>query len=306
MESRNSIVKSLLFIFSTSVVLALTLINSSFSQTATNQGSIEFKNKNETIRNLPLAEFERYLTKQTLKIFEIHEKRDRIYQVYSAASLFDLIYGNDWRTAEEIIFICEDYYQPSIPVTKFLQYNAYFAFASADNHDFTLKNSLQNDEEVRLGPLYLIWDNLNSRELLQEGAVDMPYQITGIELTTFAARFPVIFPPNSAPPEAHRGSLHFRKHCFACHTINGQGSGKAAELNYPVSVTEYIQPTYLKLWINNPTAIRLNSKMPPLPAEIPDRDKVIDEIIAYLTAMRTVKPQSETTHSQNSNQPDDQ
>ncbi len=61
----------------------------------------------------------------------------------------------------------------------------------------------------------------------------------------------------------------------------------------------------MKLWIDNPTAIRLNSKMLPLAADIPDRDQVIDEIIAYLTAMRRVKPQSKMMHIQHSNQPDD-
>lgn len=279
-----------LITFFTSVTLALALINSSFSQTVISKSSIEFKNKDRIVRNLPLAEFEHYLTKRTLEIFEVHEGRQRTYQVYSAVSLFDFIFGNDWRTAEEITFICEDRYQPSIPVKKFLQHNAYFAFASADNHAFILKNILQNNEEVRLEPLYLIWDNLNSKELLREGAADMPYQIAGIELTTFATRFPAIFPPSNSSVQAQRGFLHFRKHCFACHTINGQGSGKATELNYPISVTEYIQPTYLKLWIDNPTAIRLNSKMPSLAAETPDREKVIDEIIAYLMAMRIVKP----------------
>lgn len=291
--------------FLTLVIMLLILVSSSFAQTTISQSRIEFKNKDRIIRNLPLTELERYLTKQTLKIFETHEKKERTYQVYSATALFDFVFGSDWRAAEEIVFICEDHFQPSIPVTKFLQHNAYFAFASANNHPFTLKNLLQNNEEVQLGPLYLVWDNLNSKELQHEGAVDMPYQIIGIELTAFAARFPAIFPPSDSSAEAQRGFIHFRKHCFACHTINGQGSGKAAELNYPVSVTEYIQPTYLKLWIDNPTAIRLNSKMLPLAADIPDRDQVIDEIIAYLTTMRRVKSQSKTMHIQHSNQPDD-
>ncbi|WP_256208387.1 c-type cytochrome [Nitrosospira briensis] len=34
----------------------------------------------------------------------------------------------------------------------------------------------------------------------------------------------------------------FRKHCAACHTINGEGDGKSPELNYPASVVEYISP----------------------------------------------------------------
>lgn len=302
---RQEMNNHLLISFFTSITLSLILINSGFLQASTNRTLIEFINKGKTIQILPLAEIDQHLTKQTLKIFEVHEKQERIYQVYSATALFDFIFGSDWRKAEEIIFICEDGYQPSIPVTKFLQHDAYFAFASADNHPFTLNNLLQNNEEVRLGPLYLVWENLNSSNLLREGAADMPYQIISIELTTFATRFPAIFPPQNASTKVQNGFLHFRKHCFACHTINGEGSEKAMELNYPVSVTEYIRPTYLKLWIDDPTAIRFNSKMPPLAPEIPNRNKVIDEIIAYLTAMRTIKPQPQITHSHNTRRSDD-
>lgn len=62
--------------FLTSVILLLILVSSSFAQTTISQNLIEFKHKDKIIRNLPLAELERYLTKQTLKIFEVHEKKN--------------------------------------------------------------------------------------------------------------------------------------------------------------------------------------------------------------------------------------
>ena len=142
---------------------------------------------------------------------------------------------------------------------------------------------------VELGPLYLVWDNLKSTELREEGAADMPYQIKEIELTSFAARFPALSPPANASQQVQQGFLHFRKHCIACHTINGQGGGKAPELNYPLSVTEYIKPEFLKRWIDDPSSIRYNTTMPALTAEIPAREKVIEELIAYLKAISTVK-----------------
>ncbi|SDX98567.1 cytochrome c [Nitrosomonas sp. Nm33] len=252
---------------------------------------IEFKNKGEIVRMLNLHELDKLASASFLKIFEVHEKKMRIYQVYPARLLLDQVFGKNWREAEEIVFLCVDGYQPSIPVAKFLAYDAYFAFASADDTPFMLNNVLQNNEMVRLEPLYLVWDNLNTSELLEEGAADMPYQIKGIELTSFAARFPALFPPVNASQEVQQGFLHFRKHCIACHTINGQGGGKAPELNYPLSVTEYIKPEYLKRWIDDPSSIRYNTTMPTLTAEIPAREKVIEKIIAYLTAMKTVKPE---------------
>lgn len=271
------------------------LINLAFAQGSVINAAIEFKNKGKMVRTLHLHELDQFASSSSLKIFEVHEQRGRIYRVYPARILLDQIFGKNWREEEEIIFFCADGYQPSIPVAKFLAYDAYFAFASADEAPFQLDNILQNTEKVELAPLYLVWDNLKSPELLQEGASDMPYQITGIELSSFAARFPALFPPKNTSPAVKRGFEHFRKYCIACHTLNNQGGGKAPELNYPVSVTEYIKPAYLKRWIDHPASIRSNTTMPPLAAEIPARERVIEEIITYLRAMRAVTPGKNAT-----------
>jgi mono/diheme cytochrome c family protein len=145
-------------------------------------------------------------------------------------------------------------------------------------------NTLQNNEKVPLGPLYLIWDNLHSKALLESGASDMPYQIKTIALSLETA-YPNTLPPSGSSMQVQRGFAHFRKYCISCHTVNGEGGGKAPELNYPASVTEYIKPEYLKRWIEHPQSIRYNTAMPALGQEIPDRDKVADEIILYLKVM---------------------
>jgi len=265
--------------------------NICLSATAFSQSNIgiEFKEKDQIVNTRSLSELATVAPAVSLKIFEIHEKKDRVYKAYSARALFDKIFGNEWEKAEEIVFTSMDGYQASIPVTKFLSHDAYFAFAHDDNSPFTMTNVLQNNEVVQLGPLYLIWDNINSKALLEDGASDMPYQVKGIELTEFATRFPNLSPPTKASAEVQLGFLHFRKYCMACHTINGEGGDKAPELNYPTSVVEYIKPEYLTRWIENPSSIRHNTLMPALAQEIPDRAKVTKEIIAYLKAMSTTK-----------------
>lgn len=250
---------------------------------------IEFKNQEKTVRSLQLSEFDTVATENLLKIFEVHEQREREYKVYPVNPVFDHIFGEDWERAEEVVFTCRDGYQPSIPVAKFLTYDAYFASANADDSPFILNNMLQNHEIVELGPVYLIWDNLKSPLLLNEGASDMPYQITEIKLTSFAAHFPGLFPSAHTSPEVQEGFLYFRKYCIACHSINGRGGNKAPELNRPVSVTEYIKPEYLKRWISDPASIRYNTTMPALAMKIPKRDKIIENIIAYLKAMSAVE-----------------
>jgi mono/diheme cytochrome c family protein len=141
---------------------------------------------------------------------------------------------------------------------------------------------------VPLGPLYLVWNNIGSKELLEAGASDMPYQIKIIELKMKEA-FPNMAPPSGSPEQVQRGFEHFRKHCAACHTINGDGGGKAPELNYPESIVEYIKPEYLKRWIIQPQSIRYNTTMPGLGEEIANREQVAAEIIAYLKAMSGAK-----------------
>ncbi|SCX20010.1 Cytochrome C oxidase, cbb3-type, subunit III [Nitrosomonas eutropha] len=250
---------------------------------------IKFKNQDNVVQLLKPEELDTFSRQTILNIFEVHERRERQYKAYPVQPVLDRIFGQGWRAADEIVFSCKDGYQPSIPVAKFLAYDAYLAVASADGSPFILDNTLQNHEVVELGPVYLVWNNLKFPILLAEGAADMPYQIIGIELATFATRFPGMFPPARVSAEVKRGFLHFRKYCMACHTINGQGGGKAPELNYPISVTEYFKPEYLKRWIDDPASLRYNTTMPALAAEIPEREKVLEEIIAYLTAMQRVK-----------------
>jgi len=286
MSNRNT--NSLLNISLILVAICGSICLSSPALSQSNIG-IEFKDKGKIVNTLSLKDIATVAPAVSLKIFEIHEKKEHIYKAYSARALFDKTFGKDWEKAGEIVFISMDGYQASIPVTKFLSHDAYFAFAHDDGSPFTMTNVLQNNEVVQLGPLYLIWDNIKSKILLEDGASDMPYQVKSIELTEFATRFPNLAPPATASAEVQHGFLHFRKYCMACHMINGEGGDKAPELNYPTSVVEYIKPEYLTRWIENPSSIRYNTLMPGLAQEIPNRAKVTKEIVAYLKAMSTTK-----------------
>jgi mono/diheme cytochrome c family protein len=245
---------------------------------------IEFKADGKTVKSLSVEDLRTIAPVVSLKVFEAHEKKDRVYRAIPVRPVFDKIFGKDWEKAQEVIFTSIDGYQPSIPVAKFLAHDAYLAFAYEDGGPFTMVNTLQNNEKVPLGPLYLIWDNLHSKALLESGASDMPYQIKTIALS-LETPYPHTLPPSGSSAQVQRGFAHFRKYCISCHTINGEGGGKAPELNYPASVTEYIKPEYLKRWIEHPQSIRYNTAMPALGQEIPDRDKVADEIILYLKVM---------------------
>lgn len=245
---------------------------------------IEFRKDGQTIQTFSVDGLVAIASPVPLKVFEAHEKKERVYRAIPVRPVFERIFGKNWEKARQIVFTSIDGYQPSVPVEKFLAHNAYFAFAHEDGSPFVMINKLQNNEKVPLGPLYLVWDNIGSKALLESGASDMPYQIKTVGLRS-EDPFAALAPPDSSSEDILRGFDHFRKYCVSCHTINGEGGGKAPELNYPMSVTEYIKPEYLKRWIEQPQTIRYNTKMPALGHEIPDRDRVTDEIIAYLKMM---------------------
>ena len=67
--------------------------------------------------------------------------------------------------------------------------------------------------------------------------------------------------------------------------VNGEGGNKAMDLNSPKSVTESHDELWLREWISDPTRIRPETKMPALNRNLPDRDKLITDIITYLKAM---------------------
>ena len=255
---------------------------------AQNPITIEFKDADQASKTLSLNDLGAITPAVSLKVFEVHENAERIYRAFPARPVLDKVFGKGWEKAWEIVFTSIDGYQPSVLVAKFLAHDAYFAFAHENGAPFTMTNTLQNNEKVQLGPLYLVWDNINSKVLLESGASDMPYQIKSVEIK-FVAPFPNMAPPANASTDVQRGFTHFRKYCTACHTINGEGGGKAPELNYPVSVVEYIKPEYLKRWIENPHTIRYNTTMPGLAKEIPNRGKITEELILYLKVMSITK-----------------
>jgi mono/diheme cytochrome c family protein len=158
-----------------------------------------------------------------------------------------------------VLFTCVDGYQPVLPMDRFNRYVGYLAYRRLDQEEFKVQNRFQGESDVPLGPFYLVWDNLHSNDLRAEGASGWPYQVVGIDLVNFADRFPRLSPPETASVKAKKGFIAFRENCMACHTINGEGSNKAPELNYPMSVTEYLSDEWIRKWMMDPQSVRYNA-----------------------------------------------
>jgi mono/diheme cytochrome c family protein len=267
----------------------IVLLSTSLLSSMVWSNELVFKNHGKVVKTLSLEQIEKLIPSKTIMVFEPHELENRVYVGFPVNAFFTEVYGENWKEAEEILFTCSDGYQSSIPSARFKEYPAYLVYGRADKKEFTLINKLQNNEFVKLGPFYLIWDNLRYPELKAEDGEGWPYQVTTIDLINFSDRFPNMSPPKGSSEAVKNGFLAFRNHCMTCHTINGEGGGKSVELNYPASVTEYFKEPWLVRWIDKPTSVRYNTTMPALNPDLKDRETTIGNIIAYLKAMKNNK-----------------
>jgi mono/diheme cytochrome c family protein len=235
------------------------------------------------VRTLSKDDLRKLIGTQKIKVSDINQKELVEYEALPARKVFETIYGEKWKTEEEVLFTCKDGYQPSLPRSRFDQFEGFFALGKTTGV-FTLTNKSEGNKTVDLSPMYLIW-NLPSDSASSDNGLFWPYQLVGVDLIAFADRLQGLRPPGTVSESVQRGYSAFRTHCAVCHRINGLGGQGAPELNYPKNVTEYYRPEFLKQWISNPSSIRYMTPMPGLTATLKDRDRVIKDIIEYLKVM---------------------
>lgn len=240
----------------------------------------------DAARSLTIAELAQLAGgERVLAVHEPHELAGRRYRGVAAGALLDAVYGDAWRQAGAVLFECADGYRALISTDKLARHDALLAWADDDAESFALRNRLQGDEAVSLGPFYLVWDNRDSPELLADGANDWPYQVIGLMLMDARAHLAAAWPADDAGADVMRGFDGFRRHCAACHAVNGAGGHKARDLNQPQSVTRSLPGPALRHWMLAPGDIRPGTTMPGLPASLADRAAVAADIETYLLRM---------------------
>ncbi len=267
-------------IFSALAVLSL-LTSPAF---AADDDHLSFLVSGKPVARLSMAELKRKLSVTQITVWEPHEDKTVTYEGFAAGELLAAIYGDRWKEIDEVLFTCADGYQPVLPVDRFNHHSGYFVYRRLDQGQFNVQNRFQGESDVPLGPFYLVWDNLGSSELRAEGANGWPYQVVGVDLVNFADRFPRLSPPKDASRQAKQGFIAFRENCMACHSVNGEGGNKAPELNYPMSVTEYLSDEWMRKWLMDPRSVRYNATMPGF-ASHAEPDALVADVLAYLKAM---------------------
>ncbi len=272
---------SLTFVFFSQVTLA----------TSPPLPEIVFKKSGKEIKRFSIYNPPKSLKTKTLEVHEPHEDRKRRYSGYSTQLLLDWAFGDEWKKAEEILFTCADGYQPSVPAEFLRRYETLFAISAPGEKFFTLHNKMQNEKNVQLGPAYLVWNNLNDRELKKDGANWWPYQIVSVELVKFKDRFSKTAPPEKSSRAVSKGFLFYRRHCMSCHAVNGEGGQKGPDLNQPDSLLTLLGEEKIRGVIMNPRKYNPKATMAGFEDDPAYRDRLdqvkidIGDLIAYLKAM---------------------
>ncbi|GAB3793039.1 cytochrome c [Dyella agri] len=136
------------------------------------------------------------------------------------------------------------------------------------------------------GPFYLVW---TAPQAARIGPEQWPYQLASIRaLPDVAARFPAVVPQADASAEVRQGFAAFKRSCFACHTMNGEGDAQLGpDLNLPYNPTEYLRADLLRGFIRNPQSLRRwpEAKMQGFPTRQALSDADLDAVLAYLRYM---------------------
>jgi len=230
---------------------------------------------------LMLSELAAQFPPQEIKIFDPVENREKTFRAIPTNAVLDKVYGADWRNREEMVIAALDGYESAISVSRFLKYNSYIAFEDVNRPQFILVKAADG-KLVELGPFWLVWDNLNQPELKAWVSYGWPWQMGSIDFTTTAKRFANSKPPEDSSENVKRGFESTREFCMNCHKVNGDGGTKGPELIETGDVAE-VSKEKLKQMITDLNATPATGMV--LRDEIPNRDQVADDIVAYLYAM---------------------
>lgn len=249
-------------------------------------GALTFNNRGNLTAKLSIEQMAERVAPVELSVLDPYSLTDEVYTGFPLESLFYAVYDQEWRRPDnEVALRQANGTVTYLPGAKISRYASYLAFERRGTSAFNIINEKAGAKPMDVGPLYLVWDNLRETNLKDLGTKDWTPAIVTVDLVNFSDHYPRMIPPAKAPAAAKRGLVAFRNHCMLCHTINGEGTSGANELNYPTSVTEYFSDRWLRKKITDPAGLQFNTTMPPLDKRVPNYRQTLDDIVTYLRVM---------------------
>ncbi|MFN8345855.1 MAG: c-type cytochrome [Spirosomataceae bacterium] len=177
----------------------------------------------------------------------------------------------------QIVFECEDGYNPSMSLEKILQKQSYLAISDTEapaGQDWI--NPKKGTHEMKMAPFYVVYTDVPAKDV----TFKWPYNLVKISLSAASKELAVLFPKDDDTQV--KGFELFKVNCLTCHSLNKVGGKMGPELNYPKSITEYWQTEHITLFVKAPSSYRNDCKMP---AVTHLSDKELGEIVSYLKYM---------------------
>ena len=220
------------------------------------------KTQTVTVADDPV--FHKTKTYQGIELREILEKYTKLENLNAAQT--------------QIVFECEDGYNPSMSLEMLLSRKAFLAVSDADApKGQAWINPIKDGREMKVAPFYVVYSDVSAKER----DFKWPYNLVKISLVETVKEFAAVYPQDDNTMV--KGYGLFQKNCMICHALNKVGGKMGPELNYPMNVTEYWRSLDdIKAFIKNPTSYRNECKMP---AVTYLSDKELDEILRYLQYM---------------------
>ena len=201
---------------------------------------------------------------------------------YRAAPLRALLPG--LAAGEHLQFVARDGFVAEMPAEALLNRQGAQAWLAVE--DPARPWPVLAGKAASAGPFYLVWTNPQAARISPE---QWPYQLAAIHVLAGAdARFPAIVPQAGAGADVRHGFEVFKRTCFACHTMNGEGDARLGpDLNLPYNPTEYLRADLLRGFIRNPQSLHRwpEAKMHGFPTQDSLSDADLDAVLAYLRYM---------------------
>ncbi len=208
---------------------------------------------------------------------------ERSYLAFPFADAAEALFGPDWQAqADAVEFRALDGYVSRIPAATFTEHSAHLAVGLADGGPFVVDNLLQHETGIRLGPYYLVWDNIDDPAIYARGPSIWPYQVTQVARVAMSDD---ALRPAGLPAALAEGADIAKAQCLNCHNLNGYGGAKVvpdlAELASGMDGASF------SAWLLDPRAVRQDSTMPALAPGLPgeERERMAGLLHAYLLAM---------------------
>ena len=205
------------------------------------------------------------------------------YLGYPVVPVLDSLLGAQWRSADVLVgFEGKDGYLSMVPAAHLLRYPGYLVYARADGDDFSVEEPPLN-HRVKLGPWYLIWENILHASLQSDGTTYWPYQIKTIALIDKGSKAKLF--PAMLPERYREGANLTEKYCLSCHQVNGVGGTKL-----PIDLGQWAASqsfARFATWVLDPSGKNPLTTMTPLAPERPasERQLMARQIYGYLRAI---------------------